>query len=118
MARRTSDRRRIEITHPVSGKVIPIRTPKGTIPAVALVRAFKEARTDQPDGSVRFSSQPLQAVLERYSEQLDQAAEIERQRAQVHHSQWKELGLNDTPWIKFRHVFRKLISTFLTPASS
>ena len=119
MAHRTRDRRRIEITHPVTGKVIPVRTPAGTIPAVALVRAFKEARTIQPDGSVRFSSKPVQAVLEPYSEELKQAAEIQRQRERVNWRYWEEQGLADNGWIQFRRVLSKLIDAYaLSPASS
>ena len=119
MAHRTRDRRRIEITHPVTGKVIPVRTPAGTIPAVALVRAFKEGRTIQPDGSVRFSSKPVQAVLEPYSEELKQAAEIERQRERFNWRHWKEQGLADNGWIQFRRVYRKLLDAYaFSPASS
>ena len=119
MARRTRDRRLIEITHPVTGKVIPVRTPEGTIPAVALVRAFKKARTIQPDGSVRFSSKPVQAVLEPYSEQLKQAAEIERQMQCVNWRHWEEQGLADNGWIQFRRVLNKLLDAFaFSPASS
>ena len=119
MAHRTRDRRRIEITHPVTGKVIPLRTPAGTIPAVALVRAFKGARTIQPDSSVRFSSKPVQAVLEPYSEQLKQAAEIQRQRERVNWRYWEEQGLVDNGWIQFSRVMDKLMNAFaFSPASS
>ena len=119
MAHRTRDRRLIEITHPATGKVIPVRTPAGTIPAVALVRAFREARTVRPNGSVHFSSKPVQAVLEPYSEQLKQAAEIERQMQSVHRRHWEEQGLKDNGWIRFRRVLRKLNEAFIAlPASS
>ena len=119
MARRTSDRRLIEITHPISGKVIPVRTPAGTIRAYKLVQAFKEARTIQPDGSVRFSSKPVQAVLEPYSEQLKQAAEIQRQRERVNWRYWEKQGLADNGWIQFRRVLNKLLDAYaFSPASS
>ena len=119
MARRTSDRRRTEITHPVSGKVIPVRTPAGTIPADKLVQAFKEARTVQPDGSVHFSSKPVQTVLEPYSEKLKQAAEIQRQRERFNWRHWEEQGLADNRWIQFRRVLDKLMNAFaFSPASS
>lgn len=96
-----------------------MRTPAGTIPAVTLVRAFREARTVRPDGSVHFSSKPVQAVLEPYSEQLKEAAEIERQRSQVPWRRWKEQGLNDNGWIQFRRVLTKLNEAFIAlPASS
>ena len=119
MAHRTRDRRLIEITHPVTGKVIPVHTPAGTIPAVALVRAFKEGRTIQPDGSVRFSSKLVQAVLEPYSEELKQAAEIQRQRDCVNWRHWEEQGLADNKWIQFRRVMNKLMDAYaFSPASS
>ena len=119
MARRTSDRRRTEITHPVSGKVIPVRTPAGTIPADKLVQAFRQARTVQPDGSVRFSSKPVQDVLAPYSEQLKQAAEIERQMQCVNWRHWEEQGLKDNGWIQFRRVLHRLTDAFaFAPASS
>ena len=117
MARRTRDRRLIEITHPVTGKVILVRPPAGTIPAVALVRAFKEARTIQPDGSVRLSSKPVQAVLEPYSEQLKQAAETLRQMQRFPKRDWEELGLADNGWIQFRRVLHKLSNAFSSASS-
>ena len=96
-----------------------MRTPAGTIPAVKLVRAFQEARTVLPNGSFRFSSKPVQDVLEPYSEQLKQAAAIEKKRKQVHWSLWEGQGLADNGWIQFRHVLNKLMDTFaFTSASS
>lgn len=56
------------------GKVILVRIPAGTILAVALLYAFREARTVRLDGLVHSSSKPVQALLELYSEQLKQAA--------------------------------------------
>ena len=118
MAHRTSDRRLIEITHPKTGKVIPVRTPAGTIPVVALVRAFKKGRTVLPDGSVRFSSKPVQALLEPYSEELKQAAEIQRKQYEVNWRHWEEQGLSDNKWIQFRRVFRKLSDAFMLARSA
>ena len=93
MARRT--RCLLTINHPITGKLIEVRTPRGTIPADKLVRAFKKARTVQPDGTVRFSSKPVQAVLEPYSKELKQAAEIQEQMQRVNWRQWEEQGLRD-----------------------
>ena len=96
-----------------------MRTPAGTIPAVTLVRAFKEARSVLPDGSVRFNSKPVQAVLAPYAAELKQAAEIERRRGQINWRHWKEHGLSDNEWIQFRRIYRKLLDAFaFSPASS
>ena len=95
-----------------------MRTPAGTIPAAALVRAFKKGRTVLPDGSVRFSSEPVQAGLEPYSEELKQAAEIQRKQCEVNWRQWEEQGLRDNKWIQFRRVFRKLSDAFMFAGSA
>ena len=96
-----------------------MRTPAGTIPAVKLVRAFQEARTALPNGSVRFSSKPVQEVLEPYSKQLKQAAAIEKKRERIHWSLWEEQGFVDNGWIQFRRVLNKLMVVFaFTSASS
>ena len=109
----------LTINHPVTGELITVQTPKGTIPADKLVRAFQKARTVRPDGSVRLSSKPVQAVLEPYSEQLEQAAETLRQMQRFPKRDWEEQGLNDNGWIQFRRVLRKLNEAFIAlPASS
>ena len=119
MARRTRARRLSGFNHPRTGNFIPVRTPAGTIPAITLVRAFKEARTVLPDGSARFDSKPVQAVLEPYSEELKHAAEIQQKRCEVNWRHWEEHGLKDNGWIQFHRVLQRLIDAFVfTPASS
>ena len=97
---------------------MPIRTPAGTIPADKLVRAFKKSCTFLPDGSFHFSSKPVQAVLEPYSEQMKQAAETERQMSRVNWRNWEEQGLKDNGWIQFRLVFNKLLEAFVFSSAS
>ena len=103
--------------NPVTGKSTLIRTPKGTIPEDKLVRAVNKGLTVLPNGGLRFDSKPVQAVLAPYSEQLEQAAEIERQRGEVNWRRWDELGLTDNGWIRFRRTLRRIISN-ITSASS
>ncbi len=75
-----------------------VSTPKGTIPAEKLVRAFKRARTVHPNGTIMFRSAPVQAVLAPYAEQLANS--------------W---GPDAQPeWIQFRKVVRRLLDAFMT----
>ena len=103
--------------NPVTGKSTLIRTPKGTIPEDKLVRAVNKSVTVLPNGGLRFDSKPVQAVLEPYSEQLEQAAEIERQREAVNWRRWEELGLTDNGWIKFRRTLRRVLSNITSVSS-
>ena len=118
MARRTRDRRLIEITHPVTGKVIPVRTPAGTIPAAALVRAFKKGRTVFARWIGPFQFRAGASRAGPYSEELKQAAEIQRKQCEVNWRQWEEQGLSDNKWIQFRRVFRKLSDAFMFAGSA
>ena len=105
--------------HPVSGQSTLVRTPKGTIPEDKLVRAFLKGFTVLPDGRMRYSSKSVQEVLKPYSEQLAQAASLERQRGEVPWRRWKEKELmGNDEWIRFRKTLRALTSTIHTSASS
>ncbi|WP_413745875.1 hypothetical protein [Synechococcus sp. MIT S9507] len=116
MARlRTSELLKVKFRN---GTVIKVQTPKGTLPTGKLVRAFQKGCTVLPDGSVHFSSKPVQAVLEPYSEKLKEAAEIERQMQSVNWRHWKEQGLKDNGWIKFRRVLRKLFAAYAFSSAS
>ena len=94
-----------------------MRTPKGTISEAKLVRAFQKGFTVLPDGRMRYSSNSVQEVLKTYSERLENAAEIIRQREKVNWRQWEELGLKDDGWIQFRRTIRMLISTIASVSS-
>ena len=103
--------------NPLTGEATLIRTPKGTIPEDKFLRAINKSVTVLPKGGIRFDTAPVQAVLEPYSEQLEQAAEIQRQREKVNWRRWEELGLTDNGWIKFRRTLRRILSN-ITSASS
>ena len=103
--------------HPVSGQSTLVRTPKGTIPEDKLVRAFLKGFTVLPDGRIRYSSTSVQEVLKPYSEQLEPAAEMERQREAVNWRRWEELGLTDNGWIKFRRTLRRVLSNITSVSS-
>ena len=105
------------IVNPVTGKATLIRTPKGTIPEDKFLRALNKSVTVLPNGGLRVNSAPGQAVLEPYSEQLEQAAEIERQREAVNWRRWEELGLTDNGWIKFRRTLRRVLSNITSVSS-
>jgi len=105
--------------HPITGNQTLVRTPKGTIPEDKLVRAFQKGFTVLPDGRIRYSSTSVQEVLKPYSEQLAQAASLERQRGEVPWRRWEELGLTgNLEWIRFRKTLRALLRAIHTSASS
>ena len=114
-----ADGRGATFTHPVTGTKTHVTTPKGTISEAKLVRAFQKGFTVLPDGRIRYSSKSVQEVLKPYSEQLAQAASLERQRCEVPWRRWKEKELmGNDEWIRFRKTLRALTSTIFTSASS
>lgn len=117
MARSRTSKVGTAFVNPVTGKSTVFRTPKGTIPEDKFLRAINKGLTVLPNGGLRFNSAPVQSVLKPYSEQMEQAAETERQREKVNWRHWDELGLTDNGWIKFRRTLRALHRNILSASS-
>ena len=91
----------VRVEHPQTGEVLRIFTPKGTIPAEKLVRAFKRARTIHPNGTIRFNTSPIREVLSPYKEKLANSWDFDAQ----------------PEWIQFRKVTRRLLEAFASAAA-
>ena len=108
MARSRTRKIGATLTNPVTGKSVRVRTPEGTISEAKLVRAFQKGFYVAPDGKHRFSSKPVQKVLESYSVQLKRADQIQKERESVNWRYWEERGLVDDGWIQFGRTIREL----------